>query len=266
MRKFLNNPSYAKILNPLSVMGFSFGFLYFVYVGVEKLNYHWNFVGVLPLLSGEDGGFFSSIFFNSLTITLKISAIAFALAVVIGFFVMLLGRRNSMVSKFFNLSYIEIIRNTPVLIQIYLIYYIISPIVGIDRFYTICIGLAIFESAYLAEIFRASIKAVPVGQWEASISLNLSKTKTYTLIIMPQAARLMIPPVTGTLINIIKNSSIASVIAVADLVTETRNAVSETFLSFELWFSVALVYLVINFLISSASLQFEKYVKIKENE
>ena len=119
----------------------------------------------------------------------------------------------------------------------------LSPIFGLDRYWTAVFTLAIFEGAFAAEIFRAGILAVPKGQWEASASLGLSRFDCYRDVVLPQAIRLILPPLTGQGISLIKHSSIVSVIAVFDLFTEARNLVSDTFMSFEVYFTVGAMYL-----------------------
>ena len=116
--------------------------------------------------------------------------------------------------------------------------------VGIDRFWTGVICLTFYEGSFVAEIIRSGIQSVDRGQWEAGDSVGLRRRDIYRYIVLPQAVPLMLPPLTGQIINLIKHSSIVSVIAVADLTTEGRNIIADTFMSFEIWFTVAAIYLV----------------------
>ena len=124
-------------------------------------------------------------------------------------------------------------------------YFIVAPIVGIDRFWTGVLCLSFFEGSFAAEIIRAGIQSVAKGQTEAANALGFNRINRYRDIILPQAVPLILPPMTGLVINLIKHSAIVSVIAVADLTTEGLNIISETFLAFEIWFTVAAIYLVV---------------------
>ena len=160
-------------------------------------------------------------------------------------------------------AYLQLFRNTPLLVQMYLFYFVISPIIGVDRFWTGVICLAFHEGSFIAEIIRAGIQSVERGQVEASESLGLTRWNTYRYVIFPQAIPLMLPPLTGQLVNLVKNSSIVSVIAIADLTTEGRNVIADTFLSFEIWFTVAAIYLAINISLSVLVTLLEQRVRAK---
>jgi polar amino acid transport system permease protein len=102
----------------------------------------------------------------------------------------------------------------------------------------------------VSEIFRAGINSVGRGQWEAAKSIGMTRAQSYRYIILPQSIRFMLPPLTGEAVNMIKSSAIVSVIAVAELTTAGRNIISDTYMSFEIWFTVALVYLVVTLCLS----------------
>src|SRR5690606_13512970 len=127
----------------------------------------------------------------------------------------------------------------------FLIYFVVAPILGVDRFAAGVIGLALYEGAFAAEIFRAGIESVPKGLWEAARALSLSRADTYRRIVIPQSIRLILPPLTNLIVSLIKDSTLVSVIAVAELMTMARDVVSETFMAFEVWFTVAAIYLVL---------------------
>ena len=147
-------------------------------------------------------------------------------------------------------SYLEVIRNTPVLVQRFLFFYILAPIFGFDGFWAGVFTLAFFEGAHAMEIFRAGIQSVGRGQWEAAESLGLSPLDVYRDVVLPQALRLVLPPLTGLVVNLIKHSAIVRAIAIADLTTAGRNVVADTFMSFEIWFTVAAIYLVVTVTLS----------------
>jgi len=159
--------------------------------------------------------------------------------------------------------YLEVVRNTPLLVQLYLFYFVLSPIFGVDRFWTGVICLTFYEATFVAEIIRSGIESVDRGQWEASDGMGLTRSDTYRYVILPQAVPLMLPPLTGQIINLIKHSAIVSVIAVADLTTEGRNIIADTFMSFEIWFTVAGIYLIITLTLSVFVTWLEHRVKVK---
>jgi polar amino acid transport system permease protein len=163
-----------------------------------------------------------------------------------------LDRSASIVGRGLARGYVELIRNTPLLVQLYVVYFALSPVLGLDRTTAAVLTLALFEGAYAAEMFRAGLDSVPKGQWEAGDALGLSRFRLYRHVILPQAVRLVLPPLTGQTVSLIKDSAIVSVIAVFDLTTEARNIIAETFLVFEVWFTVALIYLSLTVTLSFA--------------
>ena len=125
-----------------------------------------------------------------------------------------------------------------------------GPVLGLARFPSAVLALSLFEGAYASEIFRAGIVSIPRGQWEAGYSLGLSTFHTYRTIILPQAFRRILPPLTSQAISLIKDSALVSTIAIYDLTMQAQAIISETFLTFELWFTVAAMYLAVTITIS----------------
>jgi polar amino acid transport system permease protein len=157
--------------------------------------------------------------------------------------------------------YLEVSRNTPLLIQLFFIYFVMGPILGIDRFFAAVLALSLFEGAYVSEIIRSGIISIQRGQWEAAFSIGLNRWSTYRLIILPQALRRILPPLTNQAISLIKDSSLVSVIAIYDLTMQAQALISETFFTFELWFVVALMYLVITMILSCCVTLLENKMK-----
>jgi len=155
----------------------------------------------------------------------------------------------------------ELIRNTPLLIQLFFLYFVISPIVGMNAFFSAVIALSLFEGAYISEIFRSGIESIPPGQWEAGLSSGLTKFESYRFVILPQAVRAILPPLTGQAISLIKDSALVSTIAIYDLTMQGQAIVAETFLVFEIWLSVAAIYLVITMSLSALVHEMEKKFK-----
>ncbi|MBL8654064.1 MAG: ABC transporter permease subunit, partial [Alphaproteobacteria bacterium] len=141
--------------------------------GAQGMGYNWQWSRVPRYLYREiDGEIWLGPLLKGMIVTLQISALALLLTVVIGLIVAVLRRSNSIAGEGLSRVYIEAIRNTPLLVQLYIFYFILSPILGIDRYWTGVLCLAVFEGAFAAEIFRAGIEAVPKGQWEAARAMG----------------------------------------------------------------------------------------------
>jgi len=145
---------------------------------------------------------------------------------------------------------LELVRNMPLLVLLYLFYYVLGPIFDLDRYWASILCLGVYHGAMVSEIFRAGINAIPTGQWEGARSVGLSTPQTYQYVVLPQSVRFMLPPLTGEAVNMIKSSAIVSVIAVAELTTIGRNIISDTYMSFEIWFTIAAVYLIVTLILS----------------
>ena len=176
--------------------------------------------------------------------------LGFVLAVALGLLVALLRLSGLVIGSAVAVAFLEFIRNIPLLVLLYLFYYVLGPIFGFDRYTASILTLAVFHSALISEILRAGINSVPKGQWEAAKSIGMSPAQTYRYIILPQSIRFMLPPMTGEVVHLIKSSAIVSVIAVAELTTFGRNIISDTYMSFEIWFTVAMVYMVVTLILS----------------
>jgi polar amino acid transport system permease protein len=157
---------------------------------------------------------------------------------------------SSFVARVVARGYLELIRNTPLLVQIFFLYFVMAPVLGIDRFVAAVLALSLFEGAYASEIFRAGIVSIHKGQWEAAHSLGLSTFHTYLHIILPQAIRRLLPPLTSQAISLIKDSALVSTIAVYELTMQGRAIVADTFMTFEIWFTIAAIYLVVTVALS----------------
>jgi len=180
-----------------------------------------------------------------LWITLKISAVSLVFALALGL-VAGLGRvADNPAARNLAATYVELIRGTPLLVQIFIFYFFIGTVLVLSPFTAAVAALSVFTGAYVAEIVRAGIEAVPRGQMEAARSLGMSSLQAMRFVILPQALRKSLPPLAGQFISLIKDSSLVSVIAITDLTKAGREIVSSTFTPFEVWFTVALMYLVL---------------------
>ena len=212
--------------------------------GAMSMGYNWQWYRVPQFLYlVVEGELIWGPLAKGLLVTLEITACSVVLALAIGLVTALLRLSDSLAGRAVSKVYIEAVRNTPLLIQMYLFYFVLGPIIGLDRFWVGVACLSVFEGAFACEVIRAGILSVPRGQWEASDSIGLDHAQSYRHVILPQAVPLMLPPLTGLIVSLIKNSAIVSVIAVFDLTTAGRNIVADTFLSFEIWMTVAAIYL-----------------------
>ena len=227
--------------------------------GGGQLGYSWHWQ-LIPryLYSFEGGIFIAGPLLRGLGVTLQITAISLILAGVVGLITALLRLSSSVVGRLLARFYLELIRSTPLLVQIFFLYFVMAPIFDIGRTATAVLALSLFEGAYASEIFRAGIKSIGRGQWEACHSLGLSRFDTYRTVILPQAVRRILPPLTSQAVSLIKDSALVSTIAVYDLTMEGRVIIAETFLTFEIWFTVAAIYLAVTLVLSSLANQLEK--------
>ncbi len=227
--------------------------LYVVVHGAQAMNYHWQWYRI-PAFFGRyvDGEFIPGPLLRGLVVTLEIVALSMVIALTVGLLTALLRLSPSWSARALAIGYVELVRNTPLLIQIFVFYFVLSPIIGIGRFWVGVIGLSFFEATLAAEVIRGSIEAVPRSQWEAARAMGLNPMQTLRLVVLPQALLLMLPPLTGVLVNLVKHSAIVSVIAIADLATEGRNLIADTLMSFEVWLTIAAMYLAITLPLSTA--------------
>ena len=222
------------------------GLIWLTIRGADAMGYNWQWYRMPQYFWRViDGELIWGPLMTGLVVTIELSIYSMVLTLAIGLLTALLRMSDSISGQILAKVYLEAIRNTPMLVQLLVFYFVIAPIVGIERFWTGVLCLGVFEGAFASEIIRAGINSVPRGQWESAASIGLSRLHMYRLVILPQAVPLMLPPMTGVLINLIKHSAIVSVIAVFELTTEGRNIIADTFMSFEVWLTVAGVYLVI---------------------
>jgi polar amino acid transport system permease protein len=181
-----------------------------------------------------------------LTIILTFVSMAFALA--IGLFLALarLARRSAI--RWPAAVFVEIIRGSPLLLQLFYIYYVF-PFIGLklQPITAGVLGLAINYGAYLSEVFRAGILAIERGQWEAAGALGIKNWQTMALVVLPQAIRIVIPPVGNYFISMFKDTALVSTISIAELVFRGQLIAADTFKYLEVYTIVFVLYLIISF-------------------
>ena len=250
---------YSKVIDIAKFGLLLWGMVWLLLRGSERVGYNWQWYKIPSyLFTFEEGRFTAGPLLDGLLVTLEITGYSLVLASLVGLLTALLRLSNSRVGRIIARVYLEIIRNTPLLVQIFFLYFVLAPIFELERFTAAVIALSLFEGAYASEIFRAGIVSIQRGQWEAAYSLGLSSFDTYRAIILPQALKRILPPLTGQAVSLIKDSALVSTIAVYDLTMQGRVIIAETFLTFEIWFTVAAVYLAITLSLSLLVKRLEK--------
>lgn len=199
-------------------------------------------------------------------VTVKITALSVFLGILIGLFV---GIARISTFKIVHLAaavYVDFLRGTPLLVQIFLVYFALPVLTGqrIDPFVAAIAACSINSSAYVAEIFRAGIQSIDAGQMEAGRSLGMTWTQTMRYIIVPQAARRVIPPLGNEFIALLKDSSLVSVIGFEELTRRGQLIIARTYASLEIWICVAIIYLVMTVSISRLVAWLERRYKIDD--
>jgi polar amino acid transport system substrate-binding protein len=164
-------------------------------------------------------------------ITVELSVVSMVLAIVLGLGLALVRLYGAAPLRWLATVYVEVVRGTPLLIQLYLIYYGLPDLVGIrlNAFVAAVLGLALNYAAYEAENYRAGIQGIPRGQMEAALALGMPRWLALRSVIIPQAVKLVIPPVTNDFIALFKDSSLVSVITMVELTKEYGMIATETY-------------------------------------
>jgi His/Glu/Gln/Arg/opine family amino acid ABC transporter permease subunit len=185
--------------------------------------------------------------------TLELTASSFLLAVLLGAAVALLRLSHHLPLRWLAVAFIEVGRGTPALVILFLIYFgipAVLPALEFNSFTAAVIGLGLQGAAVLAEIFRAGIEALERGQREASLSLGLTPAQTMRDVIAPQAIRIVLPPVGNYLIGLLKDTSIASIIAAPELMLRAKDLASSSFLPMQLYVLAAIIYFAMSYPLS----------------
>ncbi|HAT3644727.1 amino acid ABC transporter permease [Raoultella ornithinolytica] len=207
--------------------------------------------------------------YAGLVFTIPITLISFSLGLLLGFIVALIRLYGPAPLKSVVRFYVWIIRGTPLLVQLFLIFYAL-PSVGItlDAFPAAVIGFTLNVGAFTSEVIRATLLSVAKGQWEAAHSIGMSWGLSLRYIILPQAARVAVPPLSNTFISLVKDTSLASVITVPELFLAAQRIAAVTYQPLILYSEAALLYLlissVLSYLQSRLELRLERNTLVKE--
>ncbi|MBZ4643197.1 MAG: polar amino acid transport system permease protein [Deferribacteres bacterium] len=262
--------------------------IYLIYRVNSYVEYNWRWHKVLGyLINRDETGYHFGLLTKGLFYTLKLSFWSIIFSMIFG---LIAGVSRTLKRPFFkigSLIYVEINRNIPPLVLVFIFYFFIAdqlfvyfdiehilraqsqtvinivsftfaPINLLSSFFAGVLTLAIYESAYIAEIVKAGIESVDSGQKDAAKALGLSKLKILKYVIMPQATKVIIPPLNSQFISTIKDSSIVSVVAIPELTFQGMEMMSATYLTYETWITVTFFYFFLTFLLSMLNKKIEK--------
>lgn len=205
---------------------------------------------------------YRKLFFKGWLITITLSVASLALSSILGLIVALSSQSKLAILKILSRIYVEIIRGTPLLVQILFFYYIVANNLGLENRYVAgIIILSIFNGAYIAEMIRSGIEFVSSTQIESAKAIGLSKFQAYRFVIFPQAFRQVIPVLTGQFASIIKDSSLLSIIGINELTNSAQQINSATYTTLEVYLPLGLAYLLLTLPISLWSKSLEKRFK-----
>ena len=207
-----------------------------LYFAFSAVHYRWNWQGAWA---------YRQEFLRGLGMTLLASLAAMVLSVLCGVLFML-GRRAHLIPvRLFCAGIVEVVRGTPLLVQLLVGYYVVANLFGLDRLLVGIFVLAIFEGAYLSEIFRGAVESIGASQRESARAVGFSPLQTYQHVIFPQALRRALPGTTGQLVSLIKDSSLLSVIGIEEVVQKVRSMNSAAYTSLEGYLPLAVAYLLV---------------------
>ena len=221
-----------------------------IYISFSTLGYNLMWGGVWK---------YRVSFFNGYLMTIMMSMIALIFSIVLGLLFGLAQQSKVILIRIIARGYVEIIRGTPLLVQILIFYYVIANSLGIEN--RIVVGVSImslFSGAYIAEIIRSGIESISKSQLETAVSLGFTTRQIYVNIIFPQVVTRILPPLTGQFAALIKDSSLLSVIAIKEVTMASREINSATFSTLESYLPLAVCYLILTIPVSALTRRLEK--------
>ncbi len=284
-----NKPATFTLLDAIVVLLLAAAAAYLVYRIRIGLHYDWRWEAIPQYLFRHDeaaGKWVPNILMQGLFTTIRLSFWGVLLASVIGGAMGLCRVSRRLFPRLLGGFYVGLVRNLPPLVLIFIFYFFVSsqimPLLRVDAivagadpdlqevlsilfappslfstFLSALMTLAVFEGAYIAEIVRGGIQSIDAGQWEASAALGLSRWQQLRRVIVPQALRRILPPLAGQFISTIKDSAIVSVISVQELTFQGLELMASTYLTFEIWITIAALYLLLSLTLSLGVEQLE---------
>ena len=200
---------------------------------MQSYSFRWD---VIP----NNLGFLAS----GIEMTLFISAVTLVVATLLGLVIAIMQISRFRIARIVALSIGEIVRNTPILVQLLWVYYVLPIVfnVRIDALAASILGLSLYSAVFISEVFRAGIQTVPVGHREAAQVLGLSPVQSFVRIVLPQAIRMTLPPLASNFVQLIKFSSLGAVISVSEITRRGMELSSSTFRPLEIFTFIAVVY------------------------
>ncbi len=223
------------------------------YLMFKNLSYDFNWEAVYG---------YRQKFIDGFLMTIVISFFALLLSLIIGLFFAYGQKSKFILLRFFSRFYIELIRGTPLLVQILIFFYVFANTLGLENRYVVgTVILALFAGAYVSEIIRAAIESVDYEQYETSMSLGMNSFQMYAYIIFPQAFRRMLPALTGQFASIIKDSSLLSIISIREFTMNAQEVNAYTYSTLESYIPLAIGYLLLTYPISYYTGRLESNMK-----
>lgn len=202
---------------------------------------------------------YRAVFLKGWGTTILISLVSLLLSLLIGLVISLLRRSKIIAVRYFAQIYIEVIRGTPLLVQLLFFFYVVASAIGMDNRYLVgIITLSIFSGAYIAEIFRSGIESIRKTMLESATAIGLTGWQTYRYVIYPISIRQILPPLAGQFASIIKDSSLLSILGISEFTYAAQQVSSATYSTLECYFPLAIGYLILTFPISFFSKFLEK--------
>jgi len=249
---------YQLLLNKALATTFFFIGIYSI---LSLIDYHWDIQRALKFIFFfQNDEIYAGTLLKGLVQTLNISVVSIILAIIVGFLAAFASLSPFNSIKMLYKIYILSIRNSPLITQILINYFVIGNIFNINGFWIAIFTLALFEGSYIAEIVKGSLLSIDKQQWLTGYSLGMNSYQILINIILPQAYPIILPALGNILISTVKDSSLLSIISIYELTFEAQKAVSETFMTFEIWFMVAFLYFLVNIIIGFIMSIFEKHL------
>lgn len=218
----------------------------------------------LPIYDPDTYGAVLAFIPDGIQVTFEVTILSIALALIIGL-ITGLGRISE--NRIFNLLaslYVEVVRGIPLLVQLFYIYFALGRIVQVPDIVAAVIAMSFCYGAYMGEVFRAGIMSIDFGQSEAALAQGFNKAQTMRYVILPQAWRTILPPVGNEFIALLKDTSLVSILAVADILRRGREYAASSFDYFETYTIIALVYLLITLILSKLLAHMEQRLNYYE--
>ncbi len=243
----------GRILKKISIAAFivAIGGIFYYLLSLQY-PFHWN---VVPMD-------YLKMYYLGLLMTLKISLMSMVFSFVIGIIGGIMKVSKSETLRDLAGVYVTFFRNIPLLVVILLVYYGVGTVFDFPRFWAAVIALSTFEGAYMIEIIRAGIQSIPKEQFETAEALGLSARERFFDIILPQAFRNALPSLTGQFISLVKDSSLASVIAINELTQRGTQVATMALASFESYITIAVIYFTLTYTLSLISSKLERRLAI----